>query len=180
MTPRRRLGLLAFGLFLGAIPLANWMILHVGTTCLPQGPCLIPVAPGILAPSGVALVGFALVLRDMVQRCLGLAAGIAAIALGTLATLALAPASLAIASAAGFAISEAADCAIYTPLQRRGLMRAVIASGLVGLVLDSVVFLGLAFGSLALLPGQVLGKLWAMAIALPLIRLTRRFAPLPA
>lgn len=180
MTARARLGLAAFVLFLGAIPLANWMILHVGTVCLKDGPCLIPVAPGIMAPSGVAMIGFALVLRDLLQRCLGLWAGIGAVVLGTLVTLTLAPASLALASAAGFAISEAADCAVYTPLQRRGLMRAVVASGLVGIVLDSVVFLSLAFGSLALLPGQVLGKLWAMAIALPLIRLSRRLAPLPA
>ena len=36
--------------FLGFIPLANWMIGHVGTVCVPNGPCLVPVAPGLMAP----------------------------------------------------------------------------------------------------------------------------------
>ena len=60
---RTRIGLAAFACFLASIPLANWMILHVGTVCVPQGPCLVPVAPGLLAPSGVLTVGAALVLR---------------------------------------------------------------------------------------------------------------------
>src|SRR5674476_943575 len=53
-------------LFCLTIPAANWMIGHVGTVCLPNGPCLLPVAPGIMAPSGVLMVGAALVLRDLV------------------------------------------------------------------------------------------------------------------
>ncbi len=62
------------------IPVANWLILHVGTVCPPNGPCLIPVAPGgILAPSGVLMAGLALVLRDLVQRRLGVRYGLAAI-----------------------------------------------------------------------------------------------------
>ena len=36
--------LIAYGL---TIPLANWMIGHVGTLCPPNSPCLIPVAPGL-------------------------------------------------------------------------------------------------------------------------------------
>ena len=61
--------LLGFGL---SIPAANWMIGNVGTVCVPEGPCLIPVAPGVMAPSGVVMIGLALVLRDLVQRRLGL------------------------------------------------------------------------------------------------------------
>jgi hypothetical protein len=72
---RTRIGLAAAAGFLASIPLANWMVLHVGTACVPQGPCLVPVAPGLLAPSGVLTVGAALVLRDVVQRCLGLTWG---------------------------------------------------------------------------------------------------------
>ncbi|MFZ1102714.1 MAG: VUT family protein, partial [Hyphomicrobiaceae bacterium] len=56
--------LIAFTL---CIPAANWLIGNVGTACMPNGPCLIPVAPGIDAPSGVPMIGFALVLRDLVQ-----------------------------------------------------------------------------------------------------------------
>ena len=177
---RVRTGLGAFACFLASIPLANWMILHVGTTCVPNGPCLVPVAPGLLAPSGVLTVGAALVLRDVVQRCLGLTWGLAAILAGTAISALLAPTALVLASGIAFALSELADLAVYTPLQRRRLTLAVAASSVVGLLVDSVVFLGLAFGSLDFLAGQVVGKLWAVLIAMPLMRLLRRVAPTPA
>ena len=57
--------------FMLTIPAANWLIGNAGTLCLEKGPCLIPVAPGLMAPSGVLMIGLALVLRDMVQRRLG-------------------------------------------------------------------------------------------------------------
>jgi uncharacterized PurR-regulated membrane protein YhhQ (DUF165 family) len=176
----RRLGLGAFILFLALIPLANWMIQHVGTACVPNGPCVIPVAPGLLAPSGVVTVGAALVLRDMVQRCLGLVWGLTAIVIGAALSALVAPGALVLASAAAFLLSEFADFAVYTPLQRRQLTLAVTASSIIGLVIDSVVFLTLAFGSLDFLGGQVVGKLWAVLVSIPFIRLLRRVAPTPA
>ena len=179
-SPARRVGLAAFAGFLALVPLANWMIQHVGTVCVPQGPCLVPVAPGLMAPSGVLTVGAALVLRDVVQRCLGLPWGLAAIAIGTVLSSLVAPASLVVASGTAFALSELADFAVYTPLQRQRLTLALIASSVVGLVVDSVAFLALAFGSLDFLAGQVVGKLWAVLIAIPLVRLLRRVAPTPA
>ncbi|HET7381291.1 MAG TPA: VUT family protein, partial [Pseudolabrys sp.] len=69
-------------LFCLTIPAANWMIGHVGTVCVPNDPCLVPVAPGMMAPSGVLMVGAALVLRDLVQRRLGVEFGLGAIAAG--------------------------------------------------------------------------------------------------
>jgi uncharacterized PurR-regulated membrane protein YhhQ (DUF165 family) len=156
------------------------MILHIGSVCVPHGPCLVPVAPGVLAPSGVLTVGAALVLRDVVQRCLGLTWGLTAIAIGTVLSALVAPASLVFASGTAFALSELADFAVYTPLQRRRLTLAVMASSVVGLVVDSVVFLTLAFGNLEFLTGQIIGKLWAVVFALPLMRLLRRVAPTPA
>ena len=170
-------GYLLLGLYAACVPLANWMIGHAGTVCVPNGPCLIPVAPGIMAPSGVLMVGFALVLRDLVQRCLGTAWGLLAIVLGALISFGLAPGALVIASGAAFLLSELADFAVYTPLQRRGLVLAVLASSAVGLVIDSVVFLSLAFHSLDFLAGQVLGKIWAVLISIPLVQAARRFTP---
>ncbi len=175
-----RLGWAAFALFLASVPFANWLIGHVGTTCVPQGPCLVPVAPGLLAPSGVLAVGIALVLRDAVQRCLGARWGLVAILAGTLLSALVAPGALVLASGAAFLLSELADFAVYTPLQRRGLLLAVVASSAVGLLVDSVVFLSLAFGNLDYLAGQVVGKAWAVLFALPLVRLLRRVAPTPA
>jgi len=174
------MGYVAFALFLACIPTANWLIQHVGTVCVPNGPCLIPVAPGLMAPSGVALIGLALVLRDVVQRCLGKSASLIAIAIGTGLSALIAPPALVIASASAFLLSELADFAVYTPLAQRRLITAVIASSLVGLVVDSVVFLSLAFGSLDYLAGQVVGKAWAVLISIPFIRLLRRAAPTPA
>ena len=43
--------------FLATIPAANYLIGNVGTVCIPNGPCLIPVAPGLMAPSGVLMIG---------------------------------------------------------------------------------------------------------------------------
>ena len=86
----------------------------------------------------------------------------------------LAPPALVVASAAAFLLSEAVDLAVYTPLQRRGLVLAVALSSVAGLVLDSVVFLLLAFGSLDFLAGQVVGKLWMVLASLPLVAWLRR------
>jgi hypothetical protein len=135
---------------------------------------VLPVAPGVMAPSGVLMVGAALVLRDLVQRRLGPAFGIAAILVGALISAAVAPRALVIASTAAFLLSEFADFVVYTPLARRRLVLAVFASSAVGLVVDSIVFLWLAFGSMQFLEGQIIGKTWMVLLALPLIAYMRR------
>ncbi len=164
---RRAEGLVFLALFALTIPAANWLIGNVGTVCVPNGPCLIPVAPGLTAPSGVLMIGIALVLRDLVQRRLGAWVSLFAIAAGTTLSAWLAPANIVLASAAAFLVSELADFAVYTPLQRRRFLLAVIASSLVGLVVDSAIFLHLAFNSLEYLPGQIVGKAWMVLAAIP-------------
>ena len=173
---RQRLteGVIALVLFGLTIPAANWLIGNAGAVCVPNGPCLVPVWPGIMAPSGVLMVGLALVLRDIVQRRLGPLAGLGAIAVGTLISATLAPPAIVLASVAAFLLSELADFAVYTPLQRRRFVTAVFASSVVGLVVDSLVFLHLAFGSLDFLAGQIIGKAWMVLLALPLMHLLRR------
>jgi uncharacterized PurR-regulated membrane protein YhhQ (DUF165 family) len=171
---RTREGVLFLVLFALTIPAANWLIGHVGTTCVPQGPCLVPVAPGLMAPSGVTMVGIALVLRDLVQRRLGTAISALAVLVGSGLSALYAPASLVVASATAFLLSELADLAVYTPLARRRLVAAVIASSCAGLVVDSIVFLWLAFGSLDFLAGQVVGKAWMVLLSVPLVAWLRR------
>jgi uncharacterized PurR-regulated membrane protein YhhQ (DUF165 family) len=161
-------------LFCLTIPAANWLIGHAGTVCVPNGPCLVPVAPGIMAPSGVLMIGLALVLRDLVQRRLGVEFGVGAIIVGAAISAGLAPPSLVVASAAAFLLSEFADFAVYTPLARRRLVVAVFTSSVVGLVVDSIVFLWLAFGSLEFLTGQIIGKLWMVLLAIPFVVYMRR------
>lgn len=167
-------GSIFFVLFCLTIPVANWLIQNVGTVCSRNGPCLIPVAPNLMAPSGVLMVGAALVLRDLVQRRLGLGAAVAAILMGAGISGLIAPLSLVTASAVAYLLSEFADLAVYTPLQERRFVAAVIVSSIVGLVVDSIVFLWLAFGSLEFLAGQVVGKGWMVLLSLPLILLLRR------
>ncbi len=173
MVPLRIEGFLYLAGFAACIPAANWLIGNAGTICAPAGPCLIPVLPGVMAPSGVLMVGLALVLRDLVQRRLGVRWAVGAILGGALLSAALAPPTLVIASAAAFLLSELADLAVYSPLQRRRLMVAVALSGVVGLVVDSIVFLQLAFGSLDYLAGQVAGKAWMLLFAMPFVWMVR-------
>jgi uncharacterized PurR-regulated membrane protein YhhQ (DUF165 family) len=127
-----------------------------------------------MAPSGVLMAGIALVLRDLVQRRLGVVASSLAILAGAALSALLAPPALVIASAVAFLLSEFADLGVYTPLARRGLVLAVIASGVAGLVVDSIVFLWLAFGSLDFLSGQVVGKAWMVLLSIPLVAWLRR------
>jgi uncharacterized PurR-regulated membrane protein YhhQ (DUF165 family) len=171
---RRREGLLFLLLFGLTIPAANYLVQHVGTVCVPHGPCLVPVLPGLAAPSGVLMIGAALVLRDLVQRRLGVFASAIAILVGAALSAQLAPPALVIASTLAFLLSEFADLAVYTPLARRGLVLAVIASSAAGLVVDSIVFLWLAFGSLDFLMGQIVGKAWMVLLSIPFVAWLRR------
>ncbi len=172
---RTREGTIFLVLFALTIPAANWLIGHVGTACVaPQGPCVVPVAPGVTAPSGVMMVGVALVLRDLVQRRLGAAMSALAILIGAGISALVAPPALIFASAVAFLLSEFADLAVYTPLARRRLVAAVIASSCAGLVIDSIVFLWLAFGSLEFLLGQIVGKSWMVLLSIPFVVWLRR------
>jgi queuosine precursor transporter len=167
-------GLIFLAAFALTIPLANWLIGNVGTYCVRNGPCLIPVAPWVMAPSGVLMIGVALVLRDLVQRRLGAGFSAAAVLAGALFSTLVAPPALVVASGVAFLLSEFADLAVYTPLARRRLVAAVVVSSFVGLVVDSIVFLWLAFGSLTFLPGQVIGKAWMVLLSIPFVLYLRR------
>jgi len=120
------------------------------------------------------MIGIALVLRDLVQRRLGVGIASGAIVAGAAISAFLAPPALVIASAVAFLLSEFADLAVYTPLARRRLIAAVVASSFVGLVVDSIVFLWLAFGSLEFLPGQIVGKAWMVLLSIPFVAYLRR------
>ena len=175
MLDRRRAeGLIFLAAFALCIPAANWLIGNVGTTCVPNGPCLMPVGFGIMAPTGVAMIGLALVLRDLVQRRLGVGWSVGAVVAGAGLSSFLAPPSLVVASGVAFLFAELADLAVYTPLQRRRLVTAVVASSVVGLVIDSIILLYLAFGSLDYLFGQIVGKSWMVLASIPFIVLLRR------
>jgi uncharacterized PurR-regulated membrane protein YhhQ (DUF165 family) len=135
---------------------------------------LVPVGFALLAPSGVLAIGLALVLRDVVQTTMGPRWTVGAILAGAALSGLIAPPALVVASGVAFLLSELADMAVYTPLRERQLGLAVLASGIVGAAVDSAAFLWLAFGSLAYLDGQIVGKLWASVAAFLIVLVWRR------
>jgi queuosine precursor transporter len=164
--------------YAASVPLANWMIDNVGNApAFPGGPHTIPVGFGFSAPSGVLAIGVALAARDAVQRMAGKKVALAAIAVGVMLSFLFASPALAAASAAAFLLSELADFGVYTPLRKRHLALAVMVSGVVGGVIDSLIFLQIAFGSTMFWQGQVLGKAWvavAGAAVVVAVRKVRR------
>lgn len=155
--------LLTFLAFAATIPAANWLIGNVGTTCVPQGPCLIPVGFGLMAPSGVLMIGAALVLRDALHELAGWRWALAAVLAGGALSLLVSPPAIALASAVAFTVAELADLAVYAPLRRKGRSLAVLLSGLAGAVVDSTLFVLIAFGSVEFAAGTVLAKVYASA-----------------
>jgi queuosine precursor transporter len=156
-----------FAAFVGTVLLANWLVQHFG---------IIDVGFGLQAPAAVLAVGVAFTLRDLLHRAGGPGLVIAAIVVGAALSYIVAPA-FALASGVAFLASELADLLVYTPLERRSWLAAVVASNTAGLLLDSVLFLWLAFGSLEFLAGQVVGKAWMTALAAVLILAHRRLRP---
>ena len=161
--------LIPFAAFAATIPVANWLIGNVGTTCVPDGPCLIPVGFGLMAPSGVLMIGLALVLRDWLHEAAGWKWSFVAVVVGALLSLIFSPPAIAVASAVAFALAELSDLAVYARLRERGKHVAVMASQVVGAALDSALFVWIAFGSLQFSAGTTLGKIYAgAAVALVL------------
>lgn len=156
--------IVAFAAFAATIPAANWLIGNVGTTCIPQGPCLIPIGFGLMAPSGVLMIGLALVLRDWLHELAGWRWSLVAVLFGGALSLLFSPPSIAIASAVAFTLAELADLGVYTRLKARGAALAVMGSQIVGAALDSALFVYLAFGSFEFSAGTTLAKIYAGAV----------------
>jgi uncharacterized PurR-regulated membrane protein YhhQ (DUF165 family) len=169
--PRSPLGVPALAGYIGTIFAANWAIERFG---------FVSVGFGYEAPAGVYFAGLAFTFRDLTQATLGKRWAVAAIGAGALLSWTVS-ARFAGASAVAFLVSELADFAVYTPMLRRGWLRAVAVSNAVGLVVDSALFLWLAFESLEFLPGQVIGKTWMTLLALAVLTpLRTRVIPSPA
>lgn len=96
-----------------------------------------------------------------------------AIVLGACLSALLSP-TLGLVSGAAFLLSELADYAVYTPLRTRSWLLAVVASNVLGTLVDSTLFVWWVFGSADLWPGQVVGKLTTTALVVPWWWLVRR------
>ena len=141
--------------FIACVFGANWAIQTFG---------FVPVGFGLMAPAGVYFAGLTFTFRDLAHERVGRGWVIVAIIIGAALSALVSP-TFAIASGVAFLLSEMADLAVYSPLRRRNWLGAVAASNTVGLVIDSALFLWLAFGSLEFLTGQVVGKAWMTVLA---------------
>lgn len=168
--------LVAFLAFLSTVPAANWLIGNVGTTCIPDGPCLVPVGFGLMAPSGVLMIGLALVLRDWLHELAGWRASAGAVVLGAALSLLVSPPAIAVASATALLFAEMADLAVYARLRERSKPLAVVASQVVGAAIDSALFVWIAFGSLEFSAGTTLAKIYAGVLVAGFLYLRARAA----
>jgi uncharacterized PurR-regulated membrane protein YhhQ (DUF165 family) len=172
----RKIGL--FVAFVATVYGANWALARWG---------LVPVGFSLMAPAGVYFAGLAFGIRDALHEVGGSRLVLGAIATGAAlsyviedaVTIPGGHASIALASAAAFGLSELADLAVYAPLRERHWRKAVILSGALGATVDSALFLTLAFGSLDHLNGQLLGKAYMIALALPIVAWARRRRRVP-
>ena len=157
--------------FLGCILAANYVTTEFG---------MVPVGFGLTATAGTYLAGATFVLRDSLQDAYGKRWAIALIALGAALSFAVAAPFIALASGVAFLVAELADLAVYTPLRRRGYIRAAVASNVVGSLLDTVLFLWIAgFPIAGAWQGQVTAKVTVtlvvvLAVAAVRVRGARR------
>lgn len=152
-------------IFLGCILAANVVTTHLG---------MVPVGFGLIATAGTYFAGATFILRDALQDVAGKRWTLAVIAAGAALSFAVSDPFIALASAVAFGLSELADLAVYTPLRKRGYIRAALASNIVGALIDTVVFLWIAgFPILAALPGQMVGKLLITLAAVALVIIIR-------
>ena len=149
--------------FIGTIFGANWTLSTYG---------IVPIGFGLSAPAGVFFAGLAFTARDMIHETRGRQWVLTAIVVGAVLSWWVEP-RFAIASGVAFAVSELADLAVYSPLRARGWLRSVAASNAVGLVVDSALFLWLAFGSLDFIEGQIIAKGYMTIGAIILLRAGR-------
>jgi queuosine precursor transporter len=151
--------------YVGCIVAANWAIKRYG---------FVPVGFGLVAPAGTYFAGAVFVARDTVQLAYGRWLVLPAIVAGAALSWWTSP-SLAVASGVAFLCGELSDWAFFTPLRAAGrFAEAFLAANTVGLLVDTFIFLYLAFGSITHWQGTALGKLWVTLPACAVVWALRR------
>jgi uncharacterized PurR-regulated membrane protein YhhQ (DUF165 family) len=128
---------------------------------------------GLQVPAGTLCAGVTFTLRDFLHECLGGRGVLAAIAAGAGLSWLLASPQIAVASVLAFTVSELVGSLVYARLRAWSVLVAVTGSNLVGLGIDSVLFVPLAFGSVAFVPGQILGKTVTTAFTVAVLAMAR-------
>ena len=179
---KRKLGLIAFGVFVGSVVLANYLTARYG---------LVGIGFGLMATAGTVAIGGAIMTRDLLQDGLGRWAVLGAIVVGAALSFWLSTPALARASGTTFLIAEGLEFAVYTPLRRRvgfGTRKwsgVVLVANVTGALADTLIFLSLAGFPVTppVIAGQMVGKGYvtlAILIAVAWWRSDRRGAPVVA
>lgn len=161
MTAARGRGYIAAAVFVAAIVLANVLTTRYG---------FVEVGLDLEATAGTFAAGLALGVRDLIgDRRLMLAA----VTIGALLSFAFADGRIALASFVAVLVSELADWQVYERVT--AWPTAVLASNVVGAVVDTFLFLLIAgFFTWDAVPGQLVGKVvWATLVPLGLIYAVR-------
>lgn len=161
---RHRRGAIYVSIYLATIVASATLVTYIG---------VIPVGLGLMAPAGAYVIGVTMVFRDLAQDQLGPRWTYAALLVGTLLSVLVSPA-IAFAAAVAFLVSETLDQLTYTPLRKRSLIIAVLASNAVGIVADSLLFTQLAFGTIEYAPGQIWAKAVSTVVAVVVLKLIYR------
>lgn len=154
-------GVLAAATLISSVVAANWATSRFG---------FVPVGFGQLATAGTYAAGIALAARDAIQDAIGRQWMLTCLTAAAALSYVLADARIALASAVAFAVSELLDFAVYSPIRQRGHLGdrrwavAVIASGVVGAVADTVIFIGFIGKTWATLSYVAIGKALAGAV----------------
>ena len=149
--------------YLACILGANWALQRWG---------IVTIA-GLTVPAGVFFAGLAFGARDVVQEYGGRKIVVAVILAGSAMAWWLEP-TFAVASGTAFLCSELLDLSIYTPLRRRHWPWAVTLSNLAGSILDSLLFLWIAFDSIDGWVDLTIGKALMILPALAAVGWVRR------
>jgi uncharacterized PurR-regulated membrane protein YhhQ (DUF165 family) len=141
-----------------------------------------------LAPAGVLCIGAVLVLRDWLWQLRGFWSSVALIFIAGLLSLAAgfifgygSLVRVALASLIAFVVSEGIfESLVFAPLRKRHLTLGVAASASVGNLIDSLVFLVIAFPAIwtSLYAGNVVGKFEMIAVGVALTAVRRRVIPI--
>ncbi|MFD1935134.1 hypothetical protein ACFSKW_27030 [Nonomuraea mangrovi] len=134
----------------------------------------VPVGFGLTAPGGVYLAGLLFALRDVIHERSGPLTVLYALFAGLVLSGLLGSGRVAAASVAAVTLAELIDTAVYVCTRSHGVITAVVASNTTALLADTVVFLHIAFGSLAMAPGQIVGKSWMTVLAVLIVVAVRR------
>lgn len=121
--------------YITSIIAANWMTATFG---------LIGIGFGLAVTAGTFAAGAALILRDGVQQNAGRLTALLAVLVGAAVSAVTSTPAIAVASGVAFLCSELVDMAIFSPLRKRSLPVAVLASSVVSAPVDTVLFLHIA------------------------------------